>query len=72
MKVGNLVRFDKFYSNLIFKNVVGVIVSLDVTESFILYEVKWANYPNVFYEKNTGLYAKEALELIKPKRKTDD
>jgi hypothetical protein len=67
MKVGDLVRFDKFYSN--FKDVVGVIVSLDVTESFILYEVKWANYPNKFYEKNTGLYAKEALELINPKRK---
>jgi hypothetical protein len=68
MKVGDLVRFDKFYSD--FKEVVGIIVSLDVTESFILYEVKWANYPNRFYEKNTGLYAKEALELINPKRKT--
>lgn len=69
MKVGDLVKFDKFYSDSIFKNIVGVIVSLDVTESFILYEVKWANYPNAFYEKNTGLYAKEALELINPKRK---
>jgi len=67
MKVGDLVRFDKFYSD--FKNVVGVIVSLDITESFVLYEVKWANYPNEFYQTNTGLYAKEALELINPKRK---
>lgn len=68
MKVGDLVRFDNFYSD--FKNVVGVIVSLDITESFVLYEVKWANYPNDFYQINTGLYAKEALELINPKRKS--
>ena len=67
MQVGDLVRFDKFYSN--FKDVVGVIVSIEFTENFVLYEVKWANYPNKFYEKNTGLYAKEALELINPKRK---
>ena len=63
-----MVRFDKFYSN--FKDVIGVIVSIEFTENFVLYEVKWANYPNKFYEKNTGLYAKEALELINPKRKT--
>jgi hypothetical protein len=68
MQVGDLVRFDKFYSN--FKDVIGVIVSIEFTENFVLYEVKWANYPNKFYEKNTGLYAKEALELINPKRKT--
>lgn len=67
MNVGDLVRFDPFYSN--FKDVIGVIVSIEITESLYLYEVKWANYPNKFYEKNTGLYAGEALKVINPKRK---
>lgn len=67
MKVGDFVGFDPFYSD--FKDVIGVIVSIEITESIILYEVKWANYPNKFYEKNTGLYAREALKLINPKRK---
>lgn len=67
MKVGDLVGFEHLYSN--FKDVIGVIVSIETTESLILYEVKWANYPNKFYEKNTGLYTREALKLINHKRK---